>query len=131
MDAKTRVVGVVVLVLLFGSTADVVANGFLYGAQTSGNLILRIDPTDASYDSIGSATFLDGLTYNSDDGFLYGAQTGGNLIFRIDPTDASYQSIGSATFLDGLAYIPEPTTISLLALAALAAMRRSRRLGAC
>jgi hypothetical protein len=93
------------------------------------NALIRIDPGDASWESVGTATFLDGLAYSTSDGFLYGTSDGGNALVRINPLDASWETVGTATFVDGFAYIPIPEVSSGVFMALAGGMLLLRRRG--
>jgi len=78
--------------------------------------------------------FVDGLAYNSEDGFLYGTEATSANLLRIDPTETVNVVWESGLydgeefrFVDGLAYIPEPATLSLLALGSFVLVRRRKR----
>lgn len=102
-------------------------DGFLYSTRL--NDLFRIDPSDWSVTQIsaklgGADITVTGLAYNPIDNYLYGGNT--NNLRRISPLDGELVNMGTAGVnrYSGLAFVPEPTTLSLLALGAILLRRR-------
>jgi hypothetical protein len=113
-----------------GDLAQHPTTGELYGVTTS-ELLVLVDPTDASTTTIGSlpAGIMLGLAF-SQDGRLW-ALSDTNQIYQVDPSDAStsyVMNVASGSFDLGseLVAIPEPSTALLLAVG-LARLARRRR----
>lgn len=112
--------------------------GTLYavGSPISGpsDHLYTLDPLTGILDLIGQldgVTDIDTLTFGPD-GFLYGVDSlAGTLaeLYRISPTDVSVINLGAFGLneVNGLFAIPEPATLSLLALGALALTRRRKK----
>lgn len=115
------------------------SDGMLIGLDSTDNVLLAIDPTDASSSliddlaptigGIGGMTLLDGVGYFVTGGPL-AIHAGSNELFSFDPLTGEHAFVGSfediilGTGLSGLTIVPEPGTLVLLGLACVAAFLR-------
>lgn len=102
-------------------------DGYLYSTRL--NDLFRINPDDWSVAQIsanlgGADITVKGLAYNSEDNYLYGGNT--NNLRRINCLDGSLVNMGTAGVnrYEGLAFVPEPYTLSLLAIGAIFLRKR-------
>jgi len=109
-------------------------DGTLYSVGS--DRLFTLDPETAVLSLIGSLNVndIDCLTYGLD-GFLYGTDSLVGCqadLYRIDPVTAHLDIVGNTAIYEvngivAIAPVPEPATLSLLALGGIAAVRRQRR----
>jgi len=102
-------------------------------SATIGSSLYELDPATAAATLVGATGFryVTGLAYDPEHGQLYGAADPNNTrtLITIDPSTGAGTAVGSlGVGVYGLAYVvPEPATLSLLALGGLGLLRRRRK----
>lgn len=109
------------------------ADGTLYASDTSGegiSSLFTIDPMtgDASFVSAIDRDFIVGLAFDFS-GVLFGSDNGTHSLTTIDKDTGTATTIGpyGGFFHNSLAFVPEPATLTLLAMGVLAVATRRRR----